>query len=488
MSKSHLNRRDFLKACTAGVTAFLVSGWFPTQVSAGRNNKPNIVLIVTDDHGLDAGCYGNPVIQTPNLDRLASEGVRFTHAFCTTPSCSPSRSVILTGLYNHANGMYGLEHRFHHFKSFENIRSLPIFLTQAGYRTARIGKYHVAPQEVYKFETTLSVGAANDMQAIGRSPVEMAERCKAFISAKDERPFFLYFCMDDPHRGLPFDTWPEPNPFGNGPQGYPGVTTVEYDPKDVIVPPFMPDTPECRAELAQYYQSTSRADQGLGRLLRLLKEAGKYDDTLIIYISDNGIAFPGAKTTLYDSGMRLPCVVRSPWQMKRGVVSEAMITWADITPTILDFAGVVPEESHFHGRSFKPVLEESLKGWDEIYASHTFHEVTMYYPMRVVRGRKYKLIWNIAHELEFPFARDLWESTTWQGTIRRGDKYYGKRSIETFLHRTEFELYDLENDPQEVNNLADDPEYTNVLKVQKAKLRKFQERTNDPWIVKWQHE
>jgi len=493
MEREAISRRAFMKGCAAAGTSILLgSAAMPRRAFASENKKPNIVLMVADDHGLEGvGCYGNPVIKTPNLDRLAAEGVRFTHAFCTTASCSASRSVILTGLYNHANGQYGHEHSYHHFVSFENIKSLPVLLTEAGYRTARIGKFHVAPENIYKFEAALPGDS--------RSSVGMAENCKDFIAAKDSRPFFLYFCTSDPHRGggraddLPY----KPDRFGNRPKGYPGVKEVKYDPKDVVVPPFLPDIPQCRAELAQYYQSVSRLDQGIGRLLEILRDTGKYDDTLIIYISDNGIAFPGAKTTLYEPGMNLPCIVRSPWQKKRGTVCEAMITWADLAPTILDFAGALSGKTKFHGRSFKSVLHEQdlkgwpasrMAGWDEIYASHTFHEITMYYPMRVVRGQRYKLIWNIAHGLSYPFASDLWDSSTWQATLQSGAKYYGKRTVEAYLHRPEFELYDLQQDPDELWDLADSPEHAKVLAELKTKLKEFQSRTNDPWLIKWQHE
>ena len=479
-----ISRRQFVKDCAAGASVLVGAGLVGNKLLAVEQKKPNIVLIVADDHGREAvGCYGNPVIKTPNLDKLASEGVRFTHAFCTTASCSASRSVILTGLYNHATGQYGHQHSYHHFVSFENIKSLPVQLAQAGYRTARIGKLHVAPPEVYKFDQELG--------AESRNPVAMAQKCKDFIVASDARPFFLYFCPSDPHRGggkaeeLPY----KPDRFGNYTKGYPDARDVQYSPKDVIVPDFLPDIPECRAELAQYYQSVSRVDPGVGRLLEILKQSGKYESTLVIYISDNGVAFPGAKTTLYEPGMNLPCIVRSPYQKKQGLVCNAMITWADITPTILDFAGILQKEADFHGRSFKAFLEdESPKGWDEIYASHTFHEITMYYPMRVVRGRRFKLIWNIAHGLEYPFASDLWDSATWQAVRQRGDKLYGKRTVEAYLHRPQFELYDLETDPSELTSLADDPKHQKTLNELKEKLKAFQKRTKDPWIIKWEYQ
>lgn len=158
----------------------------PTQ------DRPNIVLIVADDHGREAlGCYGNRVVQTPHIDHLAAEGTRFENAFCTTASCSPSRSVLLSGLHNHANGMYGLEHREHGFRSRDTVRSLPVLLEKAGYRTARIGKYHVAPEPVFHFARVLKAGGTNDPGGIGRSPVEMADRCRPLFAEQHQHPFFL---------------------------------------------------------------------------------------------------------------------------------------------------------------------------------------------------------------------------------------------------------------------------------------------------------
>ena len=444
----------------------------------------NVLLWVTDDQGQDAGCYGNSVIQTPNLDRLASEGTLFREAFCTTASCSASRSVILTGMFNHANGQYGHEHDYHHFRAFDGVRSLPVILGDAGYRTIRIGKYHVGPEAVFRFETVLS---AND-----RNPVAMADACRGELAKADDRPFFLYFCTGDPHRGggvadeLPH----KPDRFGNPAPGdrFAGIDEVKYDAAEVIVPPFLPDTPACRAELAQYYQSVSRVDQGLGRMIEVLKETGRYDDTLILYISDHGIAFPGAKTTVYDPGLKAPCVVRHPYAKTRGVESRAMVSWVDLAPTIVDFAQATP--AAFHGRSFLPTIEQAEPaGWDEVYASHTFHEITMYYPMKVVRTRTHKLIWNIAWPLPFPFASDLWESATWQDSLSQGASgVYGRRAIERYLQRPRFELYDLAADPHEVNNLADDAAHAATLESMKSKIKDFQTRTADPWVLKWTYE
>ena len=472
----------------------------------------NVILIVTDDQSQTLGCYGDTAAQTPHLDALAADGAMYRNAFATTASCSASRSVILTGLHNHANGQYGHTHHFHKFQSYDNIVSLPRYLEAAGYRTARCGKYHVAPEEVYQFGTAIRGNT--------RNPYQMADQCHDFLTAESDQPFFLYFCTSDPHRGGGFARELDhgPDRFGNPAPGrhYPGIDEVIYDPADVVVPGFLPDTPACRAELAQYYQSQARIDQGVGHLFDMLKEAGLWEDTLIIYIADHGMAFPGAKTTVYDGGLRAPLLVRDPYTETRGTEPDAMVSWIDLTPTILDFAGALDDEGavrsdvlesigiervtgqrtgdvgpgSMHGRSFMPTLSQTETiGWDQIGASHTFHEIQMYYPMRVIQGRQYKLIWNIAWPLPFPFASDLWAAPTWQRQLELGnDAPYGQRTVGEYVQRPEFELFDLEADPFEGNNLAQDPAYAEVLAEMKECLRTEQRRTNDPWVMKWEYE
>jgi N-sulfoglucosamine sulfohydrolase len=447
-----MNRRNFIK-----IAGLSVAGLAAAQTNPIPSKKLNILLYVVDDQGTnDAGCYGHKTIKTPGLDMLAENGTRFTNAFCAASSCSPSRATILTGLHCHTHGQYGLEHGVHHFSSFGRIKSLPLLLQQAGYRTATAGKYHLAPQSVYPFRQTLP----------GGSPVEMAEQCRTLFAEKTESPFFLYFCTHEPHR-----------PFSR--EG-----SDKVDPEDVAIPSFLNDTPAAREELAQYYMSIQRADRGLVRLIELLKETGQWEETLIVYLSDNGAAFPGAKTNLYDPGVKLPCVIRSPNQQKPGNVCSAMISWTDITPTILDAASVTPENCSFHGRSIKPILDqEDAPERDCIYASQCFHEITMYYPMRAVRTRRYKLIYNIAHPLAFPIANDIWQSGTWQSILRQKEDRLGKRTLDAYLNRPGFELYDLKNDPEELVNLAGDPEYNDILEQLKRKIAAFQKETEDPWFA-----
>lgn len=480
----------------------------------------NIVFIITDDQSQTAGCYGDEVAVTPALDTLAADGIVFRRAYATTASCSASRSVVMSGLHNHFNGQYGHTHSWHKFESFRNVvsLSLPRALSSAGYRTAQIGKYHVAPEEAFRFDTYL--------KANSRDPVAMAEACREFIATTEGQPFFLYFGTSDPHRhGTDLEGHPgkyKPNSFGNlpGGQSRPGIEAVVFEPDEVVVPPFLPDTPETRAELAQYYQSCNRIDQGLARLVEVLKENNLYDKTLIVFTSDHGMAFPGAKTTIYEGGLLVPFVVRDPYQEKRGTHSDSFISHVDITPSLLDFAGALdrarnrPESfappgefwdgkphvegenlgSHdfdrYHGTSWMPILSDpghTLR--EQVYGSHTFHEIQMYYPMRSVFDGHYKLIWNIAHGLPYPFASDLWRSSTWQAQLEKGpDAPYGLGTVDSYVNRPEFELFDLSESKFEGRNLADDPRYAHVLADLKAKLRAFQEETDDPWILKWTYE
>ncbi len=493
-----------------------------TKVNDAVAAEKNVLFIITDDESPTLGCYGDPVAVTPAIDAIAKDGVIFRNVFATTASCSASRSVVMSGLHNHRNGQFGHQHHYHKFASFPDVvsLSLPRVMALAGYRTGQIGKYHVAPEEVFHFETYLKGSA--------RNAVEMAEKARDFITRRDDdRPFFLYFATDDPHRGGGKDEDSKlelkADLFGNLPhrRQRPGIDEVFFDPAQVVVPSFLPDTAETREELAQYYQSCSRVDQGVGRLVEILKEADLFDKTLIVFTSDHGMAFAGGKTTVYEGGLRVPMVVRDPYQSHRGVESDALISHIDITPTLLDFAGgldasknapthlvngnqywkkrgVAPQENldggqpfdTYHGRSWMHCLAQPADEHHQtLFASHTFHEIQMYYPMRVVRDRKYKLIWNIAHPLPYPFASDLWDASSWQAQWAKGkDAPYGTKTVGEYVQRPQFELFDIEADPTESQNLAASPGHQDVLETYKAKLKAMQRQFQDPWIMKWDYE
>ena len=427
-------------------------------------SKPrNVLLLIADDWSPIAGCFGNPVIQTPNVDALAKRATRFSNAFCTTPSCAASRANILTGHYSHTHGQYGHCHGIHNFHTGSHMPSIPKTLTEAGYAAGIIGKMHVQPESVYPWTQDFQ-----KVEGSTRSPQGMADRAREFFENVGDHPFYLHMGFSDPHRN-----------FGNGPS-YAEYDEVRYDPAELPIPDFLPDHPNVRGELAEYYQSISRLDAGFGRAIRALEEAGRAEDTMIIVMSDHGMPFPGAKGSSFDSGHKCPLLIARPGGGE--IESDALVNWTSIAPTVFDWCGVDAPEG-LPERSLLPILDDAHPdGWEETFFSHTFHEVTNYYPYRALRGRKYKYVRNLYPELTTPLPSDLWRSPTWQAIEGEGLQM-GKRSTEKFLHQDAEALFDIENDPTESTNLIDEPSLKEIAEKMRTQVREFRVRTDDPWVL-----
>ena len=424
----------------------------------------NVLLLIADDWSPIAGCYGNAVIKMPNVDALAARGTLFQHAFCTTPSCAASRANLLTGHYSHTHGQYGHSHGIHNFHTHRTMPSIPQVLQAAGFQTGVVGKLHVQPESVYPWH--YEAGGGRNVRGI-------ADHVAAFFEAIDrDQPFYLHVGFSDPHRD-----------FGNA-RTYPGVPETAYSPDEVIVPDFLPDHPDVRREFAEYYQSVSRLDTGIGMAVRALQDAGRADDTMIVVMSDHGMPFPGGKASSFDTGHHCPLIITRP--NAEAVVSDALVNWSNIAPTVFDWCGVDPPED-LPEKSLVPILDEAHpEGFDETYFSHTFHEVTNYYPYRVLRGRKYKYVRNLYPELTTPLPSDLWASPTWQA-IRRENLEMGKRSTEKFLHQDAEALFDIENDPMESTNIIHDPSVRDIAETMRQKVRAFRTETRDPWCLASYH-
>ncbi len=429
----------------------------------------NVVLLISDNQTwLDTGCYGNSVVQTPNIDRLAAEGVRFEHGFATVASCGPSRAVIYTGLLTHSNGQYAHPHREHNQQIRDDVTSVFAMLKGNGYRTGLIGKDHIKPMEKYPIDFK--------PEGSNRDVWTMADHAREFVEENSSSPFLLVMAYSDPHPiSIDGVAW--------GIEPTSDYLPVEYDPADIPVPGFLPDTDEVRESMAGYYQQISRMDHGVGLILDLIEKTGHTDDTLVIFISDHGTSEPGAMGTQYDPGLRVPFVVRRPGLSRPGLVNKAMVAFTDLTPTILDWTGTTFDDYPFHGRSILPILDDpDPEGWDEVLTSSVAHDIFAFYPMRTLRERRYKLIWNVNYQDEYPLPIDTVQRRLWVGLRERGEENLGPRKIADFLSRPQLELYDLENDPWEVNNLANDPSHFDtrerMVKTLVAKL----ERQKDPWL------
>uniref|UniRef100_A0A8C4ZNW5 N-sulfoglucosamine sulfohydrolase (sulfamidase) n=1 Tax=Gadus morhua TaxID=8049 RepID=A0A8C4ZNW5_GADMO len=476
-------------------------------------NEDYILLLMfitlTDDAGFETEVYNNSAVRTPNLLALSRRALTFQNAFTSVSSCSPSRAAILTGLPQHQNGMYGLHQGVHHFNSLDEVQSLPLLLRQANIHTGIIGKKHVGPGEVYPFDFAYTE-ENNSVLQVGRNITRIKLLVRRFFQSLrerhgdgdgDDRPFFLYVAFHDTHRcghSQPqYGAFCEK--FGNG---EPGMGTIPdwkpeyYRPDQVKVPPFVPDTPASRADLAAQYTAVSRLDQGVGLVLEELCAAGYENDTLVAYSSDNGVPFPNGRTNLYGSGTAEPLLLSSPEHRARwGQASQAYVSLLDLTPTVLDwFSLPYPEYSlpsapqaavQLTGRSLLPALLSEPRGWDTLYGSQSLHEVTMFYPMRSVLRAPYRLLHNLHYRMPFPIDQDFYVSPTFQDLLNRtrgGRPTHWFKTLGRYYYRDRWELYDTRVDPQETHNLAPDPAHRDLLAGLRADLLKWQWKTGDPWV------
>ena len=307
----------------------------PPSASARRIN---ILLITADDMNWDSpGCFGNPLPGiTPQIDALAEEGMRFVHAHVTAAVCTPCRSVLLTGLYPHRNGAEGFQ------RIKPEVPTLPEVLRASGYRCGSIGK-SLGQREKFRWADEYDEAGKSDEAVYGRRPDTYYRFTLVFLrkAHSEGSPFFLMANSHDPHR-----------PFHGGEDherrfGSPGREVARpshvYRPDEIHVPPFLPDLPEVRRELAQYYSSVSRCDDTVGEILRALRESGLETETLVMFLSDNGMSFPFAKTNCYLNSTRTPWIVRWPGHVRAGSLDDThMISTLDFMPTVLDVAGIAP--------------------------------------------------------------------------------------------------------------------------------------------------
>jgi N-sulfoglucosamine sulfohydrolase len=461
-----MKRREVL-GIGAGAVLGLAQAGRGLAAGLDRARRRNVLLVVSDDQGLDLGSLG-VAVKTPHLDALAKEGTRFDHGYAAVSSCSPSRATLYTGLYTHQNGMYGLAHDVHNQSLRDGVETLPALLKASGYATALVGKKHIRPDSAFPYDAEL----APEKSGI-RDVALIADATEQFVRAAGDKPFFVTIGYSDPHRA--------PVNFGND-RPWPRVEEVRYDPARVTVPSHLPDLPQVRADLAQYYESISRLDQGVGMLRTMLEKTGHSDDTLIIFLSDNGRPFPGAKTNLYDPGLHLPLIVHAPG-VGGGAVCDAMVSWVDIAPTILAWTGTAGPRQALPGRSLLPLLgQRSAPGWDEIFASHEFHEINQYYPMRAIRTRTRSYIENLAWQLPYPVAGDVAGSESWKAIASDSRIRIGRRTQAAYLQRPAREFYDLTRDRDEVVNLAEQADRRVEREALASRLTAWRAATRDPWL------
>jgi N-sulfoglucosamine sulfohydrolase len=437
--------------------------------AAESPRPPNILLITADDMGMTAGCYGDSQAITPNLDRLAAEGVRFSNAYITQSSCSPSRSSILTGLYPHQNGQVGLTgfHPLHGapYAVHPGTPTLPNRLRDAGYRNCILGKLHVEPAAQFVFDEYPWRDSLGKPE-LTRDVRKMAELAGTFMNESADEPFFLYVNYFDPHR-----------PYNDEANQCSGLPERPYAAKDVQPCGFLGDAADL-SQVAAYYNCVNRMDVGLGLLFDQLRQSGKYDNTLIVFLSDNGPDFTRAKTTCYEAGVRVPFLVKWPGVSTAGLVCRSFISSVDLMPTLLDAAGAScpPVE----GRSLREVVQgKTPADWpDTMFTEYTAHVDRHFYPRRAIRGERFKLI----HDLDSARENPVPHRGFVHSLVLKPENRAFKNAYFTAFHPPEWELYDLTKDPHETVNLIGNPEYADELKILQTQLTRSQEKTGDPML------
>ncbi len=410
--------------------------------------KPNIVEFIWHDLGQHLGCYGGRSVKSPELDRFASEGALLENMFCTAPACTPSRSSIMTGCYPHSNGLMGLAHKGWNYN--EGQKTLTHVLRENGYRTLLARHQHEAAEEE-GFEKKLGYDKVLPVETHMKS-AELAPHICGFIDEEldGSDPFFLSVGFFDVHR---------PN--------YGGVSREDID--NVILPPYVPDNEGTRRDMAQYEKMIEASDRAVGDILGTLYRKGFGENTIFLFTTDHGSEFNRAKMTLYDPGIKVACLMKYKGCIKEGLKLKGMRSNIDLMPTLLDLAGI-PIPDFVQGESFRTALEGGEHpGREYIIAEKTHHGY--YDPMRCIRTEKYKYIWNTDPGRPMQISERHSER---MGTELAGRLYNMKRS--------EHELYDLEKDPGETDNLVGKCEYEDILENLREKLLSVLKQTNDPLL------
>lgn len=451
-------------------TLLLVIFLLPLPLLAGE--RPNVLLVTADDLGLQLSSYGDPHIRTPRLDELAASGVMFRTAWVTHASCSSSRSSMFSGMYPHTTGQIGLANAGFTLDEAEVGKNLARYLKDAGYRTGILGKLHVAPESSFPFDYRPGRQDTRDVRAV-------AENAAAFLEEEPEAPFFLMVNYSDPHY------YKEKNGHIGFPPSWKGLPP---DPLPADAVPGWPfqgfDEPVARRRTSNYYNTVMRLDTGVGLLLDALTAAGHEKDTLVIFLGDHGPPFNRGKTTCYEAGLRVPFLVRWPGVSTAGVTSRALVSSADIVPTVLDAAGIeFPRE--FHGRSLRPTLtaSEPPRDWRRhLVAEFHYHGNQDFFPRRAIRDARFKLIHNPLAGKGHPPRRVDADPT---GKFAEDQKYRDTPAGEAhrrFLDPPEWEFYDLAADPVEFHNRIDEPEFAEAIAELKEALLAWRRATDDPLL------
>ncbi|VGO20404.1 sulfatase family protein [Pontiella sulfatireligans] len=443
MIRNRIKEQVFRGLFAMGTAVFTLS---QAYAETSEPAPPNIIFIIGDDiSAADFGCYGHPTIKTPNIDLLAANGLRFSNAYLTISQCSPTRCSIITGRYPHNTGAPEL-----HMALPKGQVMFPALLNQAGYYTVAAGKWHLGNYAKKAFDKVVDSRPGGEERWVQC----LQERPK-------DKPFFMWFASHDAHR-----SWQEDE------------EAAPHSPEDAVIPPYLIDTQETRADLAKYYDEIQRLDRYAGMVVDELKKQGVLENTFIIFMADNGRPFPRCKTRLYDSGIKTPFIVHWPAGLKqRGEVCHSLISAIDIAPTLLDLSNVKTPPS-FQGISILPLLhdpEKSIRKY--VFAEHNWHVQIAH--ERMVRHGNYVYIRNAHPQLPQICGLDDQCPQRELRSLAKEGKLTPAQMDPLLEPRPAEELFDVSNDPHQIKDLARNPEYAQVLENMRTLMDEWQASTGD---------
>lgn len=452
-----MKRRDILRTLVLVAIAIGV-----TDADARANQdqeKPNFLIIIADDVTYtDIGCYGGVNVKTPNIDALAKQGLKFNYAYLAMSMCAPCRQELYSGLYPTRSGA-----AWNHSQSKPGTKSVCHYLRELGYRVGLAGKQHINPRASYPFDNVPGF----ERGCTGRTAKADQEGIRRYMSAGGDRPFCLVVALVVAH-----------SPWTVGDPG-------QFEVAKLKLPPHFADTPELRQDYAKYLAEIDVLDKQVGDILKTLDRTGKADNTLVIFTSEQGGQWPGAKWTNWEQGLHTAFMVRWPGRVKPGRRTDAMIQYADVVPTLVDAAGGDPEKLNLDGASFLAVLLGN-KDRHRKYVCGMHNNVPEGppYPIRTIRTRRFRYIWNLTPQavyvekhMEQPkLWGDYWES--WKKAVQTDD--HARKMFNRYRHRPAEELYLTNKDPYELDNLANNPEYARVKSQLRAELQRWMQSQGDP--------
>jgi len=455
-----------------------------TLNAADKNEGINILLIVADDMNYNSvGAFGCPIPNTtPNIDKLASQGIRFSNAHVTSAVCQPSRGAIMTGMYGIHSGVEGFEYMTN------NYPTLTEYLRKDGYLTGMLGKVgHSMPKFATEHQQ-FDLCKDQDEIGYGRDPQKYYEYSKSLFmkSRNEKKPFFLMANSHDPHRPF-FGSDQEKNSpkfmeFSN--KGLIPNPSKIFNPKEIVVPGFLPDITEVRKEVAQYYSSVRRCDDTVGEIIRALKESGLEENTLTVFISDNGMSFPYSKTNCYLNSTKTPFIAKWPGTIKAGIDATNFISGIDFLPTFLEVAGIATPKG-IDGKSFLPLLKgQQQDGRDMVFTQFYETSGSNRYPMRAVQNKYFGYIFNPWADGQKVFKNESQAGLTFKAMKEAAVQSNGiKQRVDFFLLRVVEEFYDFEKDPDALHNLINNPTYADKINKMRNEMKRWMIKNNDPALT-----